>query len=157
MNKIKWCFSLKGGLKIVEPSKEVAFAYLEEAEKTLSKIKGLIDEEDFVWASVRIYYCAYYSLYSFLQRIGIKSENHDCSIELVKKILNKDFINNIMDFKQCRIDSQYYLKIGQEEKLLSFYLKVKNFYFEFKNVVDNLTEQEIQNYINKIKGMEDEF
>jgi len=157
MKKIKWCFLVKGGLRIVEPSKEVAFAYLEEAEKALSKVKELIEEGDFVWASARIYYCAYYSLYSFLQRIGVKSGNHDCSIELVDGLLNKDFISDILNFKQSRIDSQYYLKIGQKEKLLEFYLKVKNFYLEFKEIVGGLTEQEIEGYINKIREVKDEI
>ena len=156
MNKIKWCFSLKNGLKIVEPNEEIALSYLGEAEKTLSKIKNLIEEDDFVWASVRIYYCAYYSLYSLLQRIGVKSENHDCSIWLVKRLLDKDFIEDIISFKEDRINSQYYLKTGQKEKLFGFYSKVKNFYLDFREIVENLTDEDIKNYINKIKELSNE-
>lgn len=156
MNKIKWCFSVKNELKIVEPNKEIALSYLNEAEKTLSKIKNLIEENDFVWASVRIYYCAYYSLYSFLQRIGTKSENHDCSVELVKELLHKDFINEITSFKKDRIDSQYYLKTGQKEKLLGLYSKVKEFYLDFREIVENLTDQDIKDFNDKIKEMKND-
>lgn len=153
MNKIKWCFSLKKGLKDVGPNKEIANSYLIQAENTLSKIKTLIDEGDFVWASVRIYYCAYYSIYAFLQRIGIKSENHDCSIELVKKLIDKKFIDNIEDFKENRVNAQYYLKTGQKDKLLKLYLDVKNFYFDFKEIIENLSEEDVKEYINKTRGM----
>ncbi len=155
MDRINWCFSIRKGLKVVEPNEEIALSYLGEAEKTLSKIKDLIEENDFVWASVRIYYCAYYSLYSFLQRIGVKSENHDCSIELVKELLNKGFIGEIVSFKKGRIDSQYYLKTGQKEKLSGFYLKVKNFYLDFREIVESLTDEDIKDFrdkIDKLKG-----
>lgn len=151
MDKINWCFGVKGGLKKVEPNKEISLSYLAEAEKTLSKIKRCIDEDDFLWASVRIYYCAYYSLYAFLQRIGIKSENHDCSIELVNKLVEKNIKERMASFKKCRIDAQYYLKIGQKENLLKFYLDAKNFYLEFKDLIENLTENEIKNCLGKIK------
>jgi len=33
------------------------------------------------------YYCAYYSVYAFLRLMGIKSENHFCSILCFKYIL----------------------------------------------------------------------
>ena len=155
MEEIKWCFSIKKGLKIVEPNKEIALSYLWESEKTLSKIRDLIEDEDFVWASVRIYYCAYYSLYSFLQRIGIKSENHDCSIKLAKKLINKNFINDIILFRENRVDAQYYLKTGQREKMLEFYSKAREFYLEFKEIVENL-DNKIDSYINKIKELKNE-
>ncbi len=151
MNKLDWCFSIKRGLKKVDPSREIALSYLTEAEKSLSRIKRCVDEEDFVWASVRIYYCAYYSLYSFLQRIGIKSENHDCSIEFADKLIKKNVKERMEFFKKCRIDAQYYLKVGQREKLLKFYLEVKDFYLEFKNLVENLEDDEIKSLRDKIK------
>jgi uncharacterized protein (UPF0332 family) len=139
MGKIKWCF-LRGGVRLVAPNENISKAYLDQAEMTLSKIKKLIEEEDFLWASVRIYYCAYYSLYSFLQRVGVKSENHDCSIEIVKTLIARDFVKDIDFFKKERVDSQYYLRFGQKSKLLDMYGKVKNFYFEFREIVEKLDE-----------------
>ena len=153
MDKINWCFSVKNGLKVVEPNKEIALSYLGEAERTLSKIENLIEENDFVWASVRIYYCAYYSLYSFLQMIGVKSENHDCSIELVKELLDKDFIGEIVSFKKGRIDSQYYFKTGQKEKLSGFYLQVKNFYLDFREIIESLTDEDIKDFRDKMNKL----
>lgn len=151
MNKIDWCFGINGGLKKVDLNKEIALSYLNEAEKSLSRIKRCIEEEDFVWASVRIYYCAYYSLYAFLQRIGIKSENHDCSIELVNNLVNEDIKDKMELFKKCRIDAQYYLKVGQKEKLLKFYSEVKKFYLEFKKLIEDLDDDKIKNILEQLK------
>ena len=150
MKKVKWCFSIKGGLKMTEPNKEVSLSYLNEAERTLSKIKGLIDGEDFVWASVRIYYCAYYSLYAFLQRIGVKSENHDCSIELARELLNRG-LKEMEEFKQDRIKFQYYLKTGQKSGLNRAYSQAKGFYLSFKKFVVELNNKDIEDYRNKLK------
>ena len=151
MDKLDWCFKVKAGLKKIEPNKEIALSYLEEAEKSLSKIKRCIDEKDYLWASVRIYYCAYYSLYGFLQMVGFKSENHDCSIELADKLIGKNIKEKMESFKKCRIDAQYYLKVGQKENLSKIYLEVKDFYLEFKNLVSNLTDDEITKITNKLK------
>lgn len=153
MRKIKWCFSAKGGLKVTEPSREVALSYLNEAEKTLSKIKKLIDDEDFIWASVRIYYCAYYSLYAFLQKIGLKSENHDCTIKIMRELLGEKLLGNIEDFKKERISSQYHLKTGQKSKILRSYSLVKEFHLSFRKIIFEISEENIKDYRSRIRRM----
>ena len=155
MNKVNWCFSIKKGLSIIEPNMNLSQSYLDEAKKTISRVKSLIEEDDFIWASVRIYYSAYYSLYSFLQRIGVKSENHDCSIELAKSLLEEDFISNIDMFKKGRIDSQYYLKIGKKGELSALYNSAKEFYLRFNEIVRNLSEEDIKEFqikLSRISG-----
>ncbi len=149
MNKVKWCFLTSNGLKIIEPNLIVSNSYLSQAEKTLSKVKELIDEEDFIWASARIYYCAYYLISSFLQKIGVKSENHNCSIELIKYLFEDDF--NIELFKKNRIDSQYYFKFRQKKDLLKIYSKVKLFYLNFKEKIEGLKEKDVKKIRIKIK------
>lgn len=151
MDKILWCFSIKKGLKKVEPNINLSQSYLKEAEISLSKIKSLLDGNDLVWASVRIYYSAYYSLYSFLQRIGVKSENHDCSIGLTKKLLDMPFINRIDSFKKARIDSQYYLKTGKKEELFNAYKETKEFYLQFRELIKNLSDEDVQRFRSKIQ------
>jgi len=150
MKKINWCFKIKNGLKFVEPSEIISKSYLEQSEKTLSKIKELIEEEDFVWASARIYYSAYYLILSFLYRVGVKSENHDCSIKLVEFLLNKKL--DLKLFKENRVDSQYYFKFKERKDLLDLYSKIKLFYLEFKKIILSLNEKEIEDCIKKIKG-----
>ena len=150
MEKINWCFKVNG-LKIIEPNLIVSKSYLEQSEKALSKVKSLIDENDFVWANSRIYYCAYYALLSFLYKIGIKSENHDCSIELIKFLFGKDF--GISSYKENRIKSQYYFKFSSKEELLNDYSKIKLFFVNFKKIIDLIKDKEIEEYRNKVKEM----
>ncbi len=149
-DKISWCFRIKNGLTQVEPNDDLSDSYIAQAEKALAKVNELLAEDDFVWASVRIYYSAYYSLYSFLQKIGIRSENHDCSISLGKYLIKDDFIEDIDDFKSNRIDSQYYLKIGKKEALEQLYKKAKVFYLKFKEII---SETEVGKYRKIIDGM----
>ncbi len=131
-------------MKLDSSNENLSVSYLNQAEKTLSKISQLIEEGDYLWASVRIYYCAYYSLYAFLCKIGIKSENQECSIKLAKYLLKKDFIEDIDDFKQNRVDAQYYLKVGQKQKQFDSYFNVKLFFLKFKKLIDNLTDEQIK-------------
>jgi uncharacterized protein (UPF0332 family) len=151
-NKISWCFKIKNGLKLVEPNPELSQSYLEQSDKALEKVKQLLDEDDLVWASVRIYYSAYYSLYSFLQKIGVSSENHECSISLVKELLKEEFIGDIDRFKSNRIDSQYYLKVGKKEVLESLYKKAKLFYLKFKDIIEKTDDiDEYRKQVEKLR------
>jgi len=88
--KLAWCFKLKDGLKIVEPNERLSRTYLEQAKSSLLRAEKNLNERDFLWATVTIYYSEYYSLYSFLQRIGIKCENHACSILLAGFLLGEE-------------------------------------------------------------------
>ncbi|MDP3766287.1 MAG: HEPN domain-containing protein, partial [Nanoarchaeota archaeon] len=78
--KLSWCFKLKDGLKIVEPNERLSKSYLEQAKSSLLRAEKDLNDKDFLWATVAIYYAEYYALYSFLQKIGVKCENHACSI-----------------------------------------------------------------------------
>ena len=86
-NKLSWCFRLKDGLKIVEPNERLSKSYLEQAKSSLLRAEKDFNDNDFLWATVTIYYAEYYALYSLLQRIGIKCENHACSILTVTLLL----------------------------------------------------------------------
>ena len=149
MKKIRWCFKIKKGLKIIEPSEVVSDSYIEQSEKALSKVKSLIDENDFVWANSRMYYSVYYAVMSFLYKIGIKSENHDCSIELVKFLFGETF--GADSFKEIRIDSQYYFKFSGKEVLLKNYSEAKLFFLNLKKIIESVKTKEIDIYRKKIK------
>src|SRR3989344_9337736 len=117
-NKIlKWCFKIKDGLKVVEPNERLSKSYLEQARLSLLKAERDLDENDLIWATVALYYADYYSLYSFLQRIGIKCENHSCSIIAVAFLLGEDKIGIINQHKEKRIDALYYIKTDKEDKI----------------------------------------
>ncbi len=148
--KLSWCFKLKEGLKIVEPNERLSKSYFEQAKSSLSRAEKDLDDKDFLWATVAIYYSEYYVLYSFLQRIGIKCENHTCSILTADLLLREEKTKTINLHKGKRLDAQYYMKVEQEEKIREMLKDAKIFVSKFDNLVSNLSDKEIKNYIEMI-------
>ncbi len=148
--KLKWCFKLKKGLKIVEPNENLSKSYLKEAKLSLKRAEKNFEDGDLLWATVIIYYADYYALYSFLQRIGIKCENHFCSILAVTNFLGKEKTKIINQHKDKRIDAQYYMKVDKDERVKEMIQEAKTFVSEFDDFISNLTEKEIEDYRGKL-------
>ena len=150
--KLKWCFKIKGGLKIVEPNERLSKSYLEQAKSSLLRAKKDLEDKDLLWTTVAIYYAEYYALYSFLQKIGVKCENHSCSILAVGILFGEDKIKIINKHKDKRIDAQYYMKVDQEIKVKVMLTEAQNFISNFDELVSNLSEKEIKEYRDKISS-----
>jgi uncharacterized protein (UPF0332 family) len=148
--KLKWCFKLKRGLKIVEPNENLSKSYLKEAKLSLKRAEKNFEDGDLLWATVIIYYADYYALYSFLQRIGIKCENHFCSILAIGLLLGEEKIKTINKHKDKRIDAQYYMKVDKDEQVKEMIQEAKTFVSEFDDFISNLTEKEIEDYRGKV-------
>lgn len=144
--KLSWCFILKEGLKIVDPNERLSKSYLEQAKSSLLRAEKDLDDKDFLWATVAVYYAEYYALYSFLQRIGIKCENHTCSILAVTLLLGEDKTKTINQHKDKRIDAQYYMKVDQEIKIRAMLQEAKIFVSNFDELASRLNESEIKKY-----------
>lgn len=144
--KISWCFKIKEGLRIVEPNERLSKSYLEQAKSSLLKAEKDLNDNDLLWATITIYYAEYYALYSFLQRIGIKCENHACSILAVTFLLGENKTKTINQHKDKRIDAQYYMRVDQENKIKSMLQEAKIFVSNFDEIVSKLTENEIKSY-----------
>ena len=144
--KLAWCFKLKDGIKMVEPNERLSKSYLEQAKSSLLRAEKDLNDKDLLWSTVAIYYAEYYALYSFLQRIGVKCENHVCSILSVSLLLGEDKTKTINQHKDKRIDAQYYMKVDQELKIKSMLQEAKIFVSNFDEITSNLTESEIKKY-----------
>jgi uncharacterized protein (UPF0332 family) len=144
--KLKWCFGVKDGLKIAEPNERLAKSYLKEAKLSLERAEKNFKDDDLLWTTVVIYYAEYYALYSFLQRIGIKCENHFCSILAAGKLLGDDRINIINQHKDKRIDAQYYMKVDKKNEVHKMLNEAKTFVSEFDELVSNLGKNDIDSY-----------
>ncbi len=105
-----------------------------------------MNDKDLLWSTVAIYYAEYYALYSFLQKIGIKCENHACSILAVTLLLGEDKTKTISQHKDKRIDAQYYMKVNQELKIRLMLQEAKIFVSNFDELVSNLIESKIKEY-----------
>ena len=149
--QLKWCFKLKDGLRIAEPNERLAKSYLEEAKSSLDRAEKNFRDKDLLWATVVIYYAEYYGLYAFLQKIGVKCENHMCSILATGFILGEEATRIINQHKDKRIDAQYYIKIGKEQEIAKMLQEAKAFVSSFDNIVSNLSQEDINSYRNKLK------
>ena len=151
--KLSWCFKVKDGLKIVEPNERLSKSYLEQAKSSLLRAEKDLNDKDLLWATVTIYYSEYYALYSFLQKIGIKCENHACSILAVTLLLGEGRTKTINEHKDKRIDAQYYMKIDQEEKIRLMLQEAKIFVIGFDELVSNLSFSEIKEHRKAISSI----
>ena len=87
-------------------------------------------------------------------KIGIKSEIHSCTIEVIKlleqkKFLDFNFSKILEDDKELRIDNQYYLKnrpVDFDPKRISSML------LQIRSLLDSLTEEQITKIRNLIKN-----
>jgi len=156
--QLKWCCRIKDGIKIIGPNETLSKSYLEQAKSSILRAEKDLEEKDFLWATVAMYYAEYYALYSFLQKIGIKCENHACSILAVEVLLGNDKIKTINEHKSKRIDAQYYIKTDQEEVIKQMMIEAKNFISTFDELISNLSEGKIKEYSEKIskKGVNTE-
>ena len=147
---LKWCFKIKDGLRLVEPNERLSKSYLEQAKSSLLRAEKDFEDKDLLWTTVAVYYAEYYALYSFLQRIGVKCENHSCSILAVSILLGKDKIKIINVHKDKRIDAQYYMKVDQEDKVKEMHKEEKELISDFDEEVSNLSDKDVKEYRNKI-------
>ncbi len=118
---IIWCSRRKNGIKITSPNENLCNAYLKKANDALksmnlNKSGGLND-----WAVETAYYSRYYAIYALLQKCGIQSEIHDCSIVSIKYLFNNkltdELIKELEETKNQRKNLVYYVnrEVTEEE------------------------------------------
>ncbi len=153
MSILNWCFNQKRGLKLIEPNTNLAEAYLKKSEEAIETMSEISNKG---WKISTAYYAMYFSLYSILQKIGVKSEIHKCTILFAQSYLTDYFTDEELTFleqaMEQRIENQYYTnpQINNE-----FYLKVINqipkFFVKCKSIIHRITEQDITNIRDIIK------
>jgi len=125
-DKFKWCCKQKNGISLVEQNINLSEEYIKRADESLEAM--LLNKGS--WKIITAYYACYNALYSILMAAGIKSEIHECSIELMRLIkgFDKRDILFLKNLKKDRIDVQYYLKkkeLKDENQIKDFVLKCK--------------------------------
>ena len=146
VDKLVWCLKLKKGIEIIEPNKNLANTYLKKAEDALSASKILKDNLD--WEISTAYYAQYFSLYAILVKIGIKCENHSCTMAFMnfflQKFLDEKDIDLVKISKDARVNTQYYSnrKISSEKHKLIIQ-KTPLFIIKCKNILLNISKKDI--------------
>ena len=152
MAKLEWCKNQKNGIKSTEPNNNLAYEYIKNAEESLEVFDKIRETRSNMWLATTKYYIKYFAFYAFLMKIGIKSEIHDCTIEIAKlleqnKILQGNVSSTLEKDKELRIDNQYYLK----NKPVAFDIeKLRKFVMDMKVLVDSLDEKKVERIRNLI-------
>ena len=151
---MKWCLEIKTGIEMIEPSDNLAEAYVKKSKDALEMAGMSLKAKKKDWTVTTLYYCRYFILYALLQKIGIKSQNHTCTILFAKKFLRKKLdrkkIEELMKFKDERIEKQYYVAKSKTDckNLEGMEKKTKEFFFYVLEIISTITEEDI-NYIRE--------
>jgi len=125
----------------------------------LNAMNATLQIKETDWIATTAYYARYFALYALLMKIGIKSEIHDCSIAIArllaeKGILNEDFVNDISNSKQIRIDTQYYIE--RELNKASTKRNAENarkFVLRIEKVIENITPNQTETIRKHIRNL----
>jgi uncharacterized protein (UPF0332 family) len=147
---VSWCWKQKRGIKLEEPNNNLCKAYIEKAKSALNMLDSAIEKDEIDWIATTAYYSRYFVLYALLQKCGIKSEIHNCTISLMHflfvddKIIDEQLYAELLLVKDLRVDTQYYVTEQiDKEKLKNNSTTARNFVLKMEEVVENLTPNQI--------------
>ena len=156
-NGLTWCFKQKRGIRITEPNQNLTKAYLKKATSALNTMTATLQINEIDWTATTAYYARYFALYALLMKIGVKSEIHDCTINIAQLlsnhgILHQKLVNDIAEAKQTRIDTQYYVATELNQKEIKQNAeKARKFVLEIEQTIENLTTEQLNAIRTRLK------
>ena len=155
MDKVLWCIRQREGIKLVEPSQNLAQAYMKKAEDSLFSIR-LNTVRD--WKISTAYYAMYFSLYGIMMRLGVKCEIHSCTIEFASQFLKEYFsdeeVNFLEDSLKSRIDAQYYVNRNVPDQQVELMIKkAPDFHVKCKGILMKLNERKVEEIRGKLRSL----
>ncbi len=151
-----WCLNLKKGIKLVNPDIDLSDKYMAKAGVSFEVTKKLKKYQ--CWAITAAYYSMYFGLYSILAKIGIKCENHFCSLELMRTMLEGYFSNSefnlVVKARKLNIDTEQYpdkeISISEYKGLMKV---VPVFLVKCRLILNGLSIEQINDIRNEINGL----
>ncbi len=152
MANVNWCLTQKDGIKLIEPSQNLAEAYIKKAEESLISLKENSVKE---WKITTAYYSMYFSLYAILNRIGVKCEIHACTIEFARNFLKEYFSEEEIEFLEdsmgARVDTLYYTNRNVENELYENMINnAPEILVKCKDIVNKIDENKINQIREKV-------
>ena len=114
---------------------------------------------EYEWVSTTAYYARYFALYALLMKIGIKSEIHDCTINVARLlakngVLDDRLVDDLFVAKQARIDTQYYVATEfSTDDLEDNVAGARNFVLETEKFIDIISDKQIQTVRDQIMAL----
>ena len=154
---VLWCWKQKRGVKLEEPNDNLCDAYVKKAKSALHMLDSAIEKDEVDWIATTAYYSRYFALYALLQKCGIKSEIHDCTISLMnflfveERLIEEQLYTELLLSKDLRVDTQYYVTEQiDKEKLKIDSTTAKNFVLKMEEVIESMTETQISRIRQKL-------
>lgn len=137
-DKLRWCLENEKMMKKISPNSKLSREHIEKAKHNLRAADFNIKGDFSDWAVSQLYYAMYHSLLAILFMKGFESKNHECTINAVEYLiekneinLNKEYIAFIRtteqmtrkDAKSLREEFQYGTKTDVNKKLLDELVK----------------------------------
>jgi uncharacterized protein (UPF0332 family) len=144
-----WCLRQKHGIRIIQPNPNLTKAYLKKAISALNTMTAALQINEADWTTTTAYYARYFALYALLMKIGVKSEIHDCAINVAQLlanhgILRQTLVNDIAEAKQERIDAQYYVATQLNQKEIKKNAETaRKFVLEIEQTIENVTPKQV--------------
>jgi uncharacterized protein (UPF0332 family) len=157
---VKECFQWENGIRTIQPSQNLIRAYHKKSRDPIKAMEATRREGIVEWTIEASYYAKYHIVYAVLSKLGVKSENHTCSIALFE-FLFKDkvspaTINELKQSKDERVRTQYY-PVTEEFDLENVAYKTKTFVLEIEQLMDRLDTNEINRLRNRIEEVKNSF
>jgi len=137
-SKLSWCLKNEKRMRKIAPKKDISDGHIKKAKHNLKaadfNIQGGFED----WAVSQLYYAMYHSLLAVLFRKGFESKNHECTINAIEYLIEKNEINinkedmafirtteqmTSKDAKSLREEFQYGTKTKVNEILLKKLIK----------------------------------
>ncbi len=157
---ISWCMKQKRGIKLQEINQNLCDVYLKKAKSALNMLNSAEEKKEVDWIATTAYYARYFAFYAFLQKCGIKSEIHDCSVSLLYLLLveegylDKKHYKDFFSAKELRVEIQYYVALElDKEKLKNSSETAGPFVLKIEEIIDKITTKEIEFLRNKVKNI----
>lgn len=156
LKKLHWCAKARNGIAIVEPSENLAKAYLGKAQNALKSMDINAKSEIIDWFVSTSYYAKYFAVYALFSKIGIKCEIHDCTIALFEYLFKgevpQELIEEIKVSKNDRIEAQYYTdKVYVDIEGVAF--QAKNFVLEMERIIEGTTNDKIRHLRTEVSKL----
>ncbi len=154
---VSWCLKQKRGIKLEESNDNLCNVYLKKAKSALNMLSSAAEKDEVDWIATTAYYARYFAFYALLQKCGIKSEIHDCTISLMhfilveEKLIEEHYYQELQLAKDLRVDTQYYVTAELDKKKLKEDSETaRKFVLEMERVIENLTEEKIKKLRQKL-------
>lgn len=157
---ISWCLKQKRGISLEDENNSLCAVYVKKTKSSLNMLDSALEKNEFDWISTTAYYARYFICYALLQKIGIKSEIHDCTISLIdvlfvqNNLLTKNIYEELVLAKDLMAQMQYYVtETFDVEKLKSDCQKAKLFVLEVEEYIESVSSNDADSVRNKVKEM----